>query len=126
MLNENELGRLRRELEKRAEQLRVEMSDKLDQARENTGVIAEPGDAGDQSTAENMRDVGLAEADRDRAEFVQVRAALARMDDGTYGTCTDCGQEIGDDRLRAQPLAVRCVICQDRFERSHAFHRPTM
>ena len=126
MPNDQDLGELRRKLESRAEELRTEISDKLGQARENTDVIGEPGDAGDQSSAENMRDVGLAEADRDRNEFMQIRAALARMDEGAYGICTDCGQEIPEQRLRAQPLALRCLICQERAERAQAFQRPTL
>jgi DnaK suppressor protein len=43
-----------------------------------------------------------------------------RIEGGSYGTCTDCGVEIGYDRLRANPAAIRCMACQTRFEKTHA------
>ena len=43
------------------------------------------------------------------ATLAQVRTALARIDDGTYGTCEVCGRPIGDERLEVRPWAVRCV-----------------
>ena len=41
----------------------------------------------------------------------EISAALARLDDGTYGVCETCGQPIPLDRLRARPTARRCVAC---------------
>lgn len=43
------------------------------------------------------------------ATLAQVRQALERVEDGTYGTCEVCGQPIGEDRLEARPWAVRCL-----------------
>jgi DnaK suppressor protein len=48
------------------------------------------------------------DADRRLAE---VAAALARLDDGTYGTCTRCGTRIPEARLQARPTATTCVGC---------------
>ncbi len=42
------------------------------------------------------------------------------MADGSYGYCTKCGQEIGFERLRANPGAERCIQCQTQFEKTHA------
>ncbi len=44
--------------------------------------------------------------------------ALHRIDAGSYGTCTSCGEKIPAARLRAKPEAIRCVRCQDAYERS--------
>ena len=52
---------------------------------------------------------GLDEAGR--RELDAIRAALARMDAGTYGTCLACGDTIAIGRLRAVPTASRCVAC---------------
>jgi len=41
-----------------------------------------------------------------------VDQALARIDDGTFGTCQDCGRPIGADRIEALPWAARCIDCQ--------------
>lgn len=46
-----------------------------------------------------------------REELASIRAALRRLDEGTYGTCARCGNAIGDARLRALPFAITCVSC---------------
>jgi RNA polymerase-binding transcription factor DksA len=46
----------------------------------------------------------------------QVRAALARVDAGTYGRCVNCGNEIPDERLDARPEAAYCLPCQTKME----------
>jgi len=52
---------------------------------------------------------------RDAVErLASVDAALARLDDGTYGTCTVCGQPIAAARLEARPTATTCVGCAAR------------
>lgn len=50
----------------------------------------------------------------------QIVAALARLDDGTYGTCLDCGQPIPDARLEVRPEAARCVADQEKYEAANA------
>lgn len=44
-----------------------------------------------------------------RQEIVQLRAALDRIENGTYGVCSVCGEEIALERLRARPIATRCI-----------------
>lgn len=51
---------------------------------------------------------------QEERELADVDAALARLDDGTYGRCVDCGRSIPVARLRARPTAVRCVACAER------------
>lgn len=65
----------------------------------------------------------LADADREEASLEvllaqqeRVRAALARLDAGSYGQCVDCGRELPDERLEARPEAERCVDCQQKAE----------
>jgi RNA polymerase-binding transcription factor DksA len=45
------------------------------------------------------------------AQVAEIDAALARLSDGSYGVCADCGGAIGAERLEARPSAVRCVRC---------------
>ncbi len=47
----------------------------------------------------------------------EVNDALGRMDEGTYGTCVDCGKEIPFERLEARPYAIRCIADQEREDR---------
>ena len=58
------------------------------------------------------------EATREHGELRTVRAALARMDDGSYGECQDCGADIGLPRLHAFPAALRCIGCQTKAEQA--------
>jgi RNA polymerase-binding transcription factor len=62
-----------------------------------------------------QRDLAL----RDRADqqLALVDAALARMDDGTFGLCIRCGQPIAPERLGALPWAPRCIDCQRLADR---------
>ena len=53
-------------------------------------------------------------------EMAAVQAAMHRIHDGSYGRCSDCGLEIGRERLLAQPSAERCVRCQERIEKPTA------
>jgi DnaK suppressor protein len=52
-----------------------------------------------------------------REQVADIDAALARMDDGTYGTCVDCGKRVPAERLEVHPQAARCLACQTREER---------
>ena len=52
-----------------------------------------------------------------RREVMQIDAALRRMDEGEYGRCVDCGQEIPVDRLRALPFTLRCQEDEEERER---------
>ncbi len=47
-------------------------------------------------------------------EIQQIRATLVRLDKGTYGTCTRCGQPVGERRLQAIPHAAMCIECAEQ------------
>jgi len=80
---------------------------------ELTALDQHPADSGT-----NLADADREEASAEvlRAQLERVRAALARLDAGTYGRCVDCGRELPDERLEARPEAERCVDCQQRAE----------
>lgn len=46
-----------------------------------------------------------------RQEIAEIRAALLRIENGTYGTCAGCGEPISAERLAVQPTATRCMAC---------------
>ena len=82
-----------------------------------TGIAAtDVNDLEDQASKRERTTVQDAEVQRDSNELVDVRAALARLTDGSYGTCIDCGQPIELQRLVAMPAAARCIACQTKFE----------
>lgn len=73
--------------------------------------------AGDQHIADHAseildREVGESLEVNAAALVQEIDAALARIDEGTYGTCARCGQPIPEERLAAVPYAVLCVPCK--------------
>jgi RNA polymerase-binding protein DksA len=64
---------------------------------------------------EQQRDLAL--RDRSRAELGRVEAALRRLDEGSYGTCTSCGKPIARERLEAIPWAPTCIDCARKATR---------
>jgi RNA polymerase-binding protein DksA len=46
----------------------------------------------------------------------EIDGALMRIEDGTYGTCTNCGREIPEQRLEANPWASLCIDCKRKAE----------
>jgi DnaK suppressor protein len=77
-------------------------------------VDQHPADIGTE-TFERERDMSLLE--QIEAELRDVRHALRRLEEGTYGLCEACGRPIGDDRLEAQPAARFCAADQAAAER---------
>lgn len=65
---------------------------------------------------EQQRDLALRE--RNEAHLADVEAALVRLDDGSYGTCTNCGRAVAQERLEALPWAALCIDCQRAAGRS--------
>lgn len=66
-------------------------------------------------TFERELDEGLEEGAQQT--LAQIEHAIAKLDDGTYGTCERCGREIGEERLRARPWAVLCIDDQRLVDR---------
>lgn len=62
------------------------------------------------ATAERTEVIGLVESMRRMVD--EIDAALARIADGSYGTCVVCGQEIGAARLEHRPESIHCVDCK--------------
>ena len=76
-----------------------------------------PGDVASELTDADNQSALLDNTAQQRAE---VEAALRRIEDGTYGTCVDCGQPIPDARLEVRPEAARCVQDQAKYEAANA------
>jgi len=80
-------------------------------------------DPTDRASAESDRNFELRIRDRERKLLAKVKAALERIEGGTYGICDECGDEIGDKRLEARPVTTLCIDCktkQENIEKSQA------
>ena len=92
---------------------------------ENPGSL---GDETDETTYQDnhLGDVATATFDRETAStlednsthvLTEIDAALGRIDDGTFGTCSSCGEAIGTERLEALPWATLCIEDKRKQER---------
>jgi RNA polymerase-binding protein DksA len=70
----------------------------------------------DDATEVFTRERNLALRNNTQDLLAQVDAALQRLDEGRYGICARCGQEIAPDRLEALPYAIYCITCQSQVE----------
>ena len=96
------------------EYLHVETDDaEADESANESAADNHPGDRGT-ATFDREFDYGLEE----NAEEVlaRIEAALGRIEDGSYGKCANCGQDIGEARLEARPWATLCIDCQRKEE----------
>lgn len=73
-------------------------------------------DPADRATVESDRAFTLRIRDRERRLIKKIRQALERIEDGTYGICAECGEEIGVSRLKARPVTRLCINCKSKQE----------
>jgi len=111
-------GELKRILEERRREILNEVHEKMRDVRaigesgEGQGVL----DAAETSEADIQDDIELALIQMKTETLHKIEEALARLDEGTYGYCFECGDEISERRLRALPFAVRCKDCEEARE----------
>ncbi len=73
-------------------------------------------DPNDRATLESDRNFELRIRDRERKLIPKIKEALARIENGTYGICDECGEEICEKRLEYRPEATLCIVCKTKQE----------
>lgn len=108
------------QLRERRTTLRADIADGLRQSQREdfTELAGRVHDAGEESVAELVMSTNSTLLRRELIELREVEAALGRMRAGRYGTCVECGVDIGRERLQANPTARRCMRCQTRREQT--------
>jgi DnaK suppressor protein len=112
-----------RDLRKRLERERQAAASRLRQMggsitlEETTTPADSVWDEADHIQASEQREMGLMSRERLVERIERLTAALKRLDEGTYGTCVECGKSIAPARLRAIPEVATCVACQEKIER---------
>src|SRR5512134_4107643 len=74
-------------------------------------------DPTDRASLESDRNFELRIRDRERKLINKIREALERLEEGEFGVCESCGEEIGEARLRARPVTTLCIECKTEQER---------
>ncbi len=121
-LTQTEIDEMKATIDNRRKALGAEIQNDIARSRSDSfGAIAgEAPDSGDQAMAALVADTDNAETNRDIRELQELDAAMIRITEGSYGICTDCGDDIPMARLRAYPGAIRCITCQSIYERTHS------
>src|SRR5438128_11857113 len=117
------------------ERLEEDLRAAVGRLRQMGGAVAVeelPGAIGDKSPfadevdeiqANERREIGFATRELLVERVNRIAAALERLDEGEYGVCVECGENIAPARLRVMPEVTTCVRCQDRLERQSR-HQP--
>ena len=111
-MSKNELNKFKQILEAK----KAELSDVL-KRRDEIAIEKSP-DAIDEVTRAAERELAIRNLDRESNLMRNVRAALRRIDDGSFGVCAHCEEEISPKRLAAVPWAPFCIRCQEAADRN--------
>ena len=103
-------------LNQRATELEAEIAAK--QQRQPANDPHDVTDQQEEASTSVRAEVRSAEIERDLAELRAIGQARERIEAGSYGECIDCGVQIDAKRLAAQPTALRCIPCQEKFEQA--------
>lgn len=109
---------LKKMLAERKREILNEVQDKIRDVRsENSfGKMNEVLDSGESSEADIQEDIEFALIQMKAETLSKINEALARLEEGAYGNCFECGEPIAERRLRALPFAVRCKDCEEARE----------
>jgi DnaK suppressor protein len=110
---------LKQMLDDRRREIHAEVQGKMRGVREEGtwgGKLNEVLDAVESAEADIQEDLEFALVQMKSETLNKINDALARLEQGTYGNCYECGEEIAEKRLRALPFAVRCKECEEARE----------
>ena len=107
---------LRKMLENRRRELVTEVQGRIRDVRAEGNKERDVLDQGESSEVDIQEDIEFALIQMKSETLNKIDAALRRLEDGSYGDCFECGEEISEARLRALPFAVRCKDCEEARE----------
>jgi DnaK suppressor protein len=100
-------------LTKRLNDLLVEANKTVTGMTDQEGNFPDPTD---RATLESDRNFTLRIRDRERRLIAKITNALDRIDNGAFGICEECGEDISDKRLKARPVTTLCINCKKKQE----------
>ena len=125
MMTDSRYEELKRMLEDRKREVLDQVKGKIRDVRaENSyGKMNEVLDSVESSEADIQEDIEFALIQMKAETLSKIKEALSRLEEGAYGNCFECGEEIANQRLRALPFAVRCKDCEEARESSRRRER---
>ncbi|MEZ4483151.1 MAG: RNA polymerase-binding protein DksA [Syntrophotaleaceae bacterium] len=113
-MEQAQIEKFKQTLESQLEQLLQEAGRTVSEMTDEGGNFPDPTD---RASLESDRNFELRIRDRERRLIMKIRDALARIENGTFGTCECCEEPIGEARLRARPVTELCIDCKTEQER---------
>ncbi|MGC2064527.1 MAG: TraR/DksA family transcriptional regulator [Thermodesulfovibrionales bacterium] len=119
------LRELKNALLKRRDAIVKEAKDEIAKyiSGENRQLVDTAVDDGDWAVVDISEDINLMRLDAHRKLMLDIDEALRKIQEGTYGTCEDCGEEISEKRLGVMPTATLCISCKENKEQLEAIAR---
>ena len=112
----NRYNELKKMLEERRRELLSEVQGRMRDVRSEGNKDRDVLDQGESSEVDIQEDIEFALIQMKSETLTKIDAALRRLEEGTYGDCFECGDQISEARLRALPFAVRCKDCEEARE----------
>ena len=114
-MKRNKLEYFKKLLLKEKERIEKGLRTATEDLKDNAGRSG--GDQIDEAVALSQVAMSLRMKERDNGLLTKVNFALTRINDATFGECNDCGEDIGEKRLKIRPVTVMCVVCKERQEK---------
>jgi len=112
-MDDKQLQKFKSQLEEMKTKIMTDVEQTLSEMTSQSGNIPDPND---RATVESDRNFELRIRDRERKLMNKVEEAILRIDEGEYGICDSCGEDISIKRLEARPVAKYCIDCKTKQE----------
>ncbi len=113
MMSQKKLRSFRNLLDEKLAELLSEATKTMTGMTSQEETFADPTD---RATLESDRNFTLRIRDRERKLIAKIKEAIERIENGSYGICEVCGEEISEARLKARPVTTLCIDCKTRQE----------
>ncbi|MFO7727023.1 MAG: RNA polymerase-binding protein DksA [Desulfonatronovibrio sp.] len=118
-MNNQDIEYFKAMLKTMREDIQQEGENTIENMTEDREMHADPAD---RASAESERAFILRLRDRDRKLIQKIDQALQRIEEGSFGVCDECGDDIAIPRLKARPVTTLCIKCKSRQEQAESLH----
>jgi DnaK suppressor protein len=112
-MDEKQTTHFREKLEKMSDDIQSGANKTISEMTDHSDNYPDPTD---RAAAESDRSFELRIRDRERKLLNKIKEASERIDNGTFGICDECGDDIANERLEARPVTTYCIECKTRQE----------
>lgn len=112
-MDEEKLAHFKKKLQNMSDHILTDAEKTLTEMTDHSDNYPDPTD---RASAESDRNFELRIRDRERKLLSKIKAAIERIEEGSYGICDECGDDISEQRLEARPVTTYCIECKTRQE----------